>query len=86
MESFVRLFDNNRLQLNIGKTKGLVVENGLIGKVRPPAPVTMQGEEGEEVDPYKFLGVHWNNNVDWTYNIEVLYRRGQSKRFFPEEA
>ena len=68
------------LQLNIGKTKELVVD--FRRSKKPPTPITIQGVEIETMDTYKFLGVHINNKLDWTDNTEALYRKSQSSIFF----
>ena len=81
VESFVGWCDTNHLQLNIRKTKELVVDYRR-SKKRPPTPITIRGEEVEAVDNYKFLGVHINNKLDWTDNTEALYRKGQSNLYF----
>ena len=80
VEDFVRWSEENHLQLNIGKTKELVVD--FRRKRKPPTPITIQGVEIETVDSYKFLGVHINNKLDWSDNTEALYRKSQSRLFF----
>ncbi|KAK0134692.1 putative RNA-directed DNA polymerase from transposon BS [Merluccius polli] len=72
VENFVGWCDGNHLQLNTGKIKELKV----------PIPVSINGEEVEMVDTYKFLGVHLNNKLDWSDNSEALYRKGQCRLFF----
>ena len=72
--------DGNHLQLNTGKTKELVVD--FRRRKSTPIPVSINGEEVEMVDTYKFLGVHLNNKLDWSDNTEALYRKGQSRLFF----
>lgn len=42
-------------------------------------PVNIQGLDIEIVDAY--LGVHINNKLDWSENIGVLYRKGQSRHY-----
>src|SRR4029434_1401221 len=73
--------DTNHLQLNIRKTKELVVDYRR-SKKRAPTPITIREQEVEAVDNYKFLGVHINNKLDWTDNTEALYRKGQSNLYF----
>ena len=80
VEDFVRWAEGNHLQLNIGKTKELVVD--FRRKTKPPTPITIQGVEIEMVDSYKFLGVYINNKLDWSDNTEALYRKSQSRLFF----
>ena len=47
-------------------------------KAPQTALVNIQGLDIEIVEEYKYLGVHINNKLDWTHNIEVLYKKGQS--------
>ncbi|KAK0149865.1 hypothetical protein N1851_009389 [Merluccius polli] len=65
----------SRAMLNTGKTKELVVD--FWRRKSPPIPVSINGEEVEMVDTYKFLWVHLNNKLDWSDNTEALYRKGQ---------
>lgn len=80
IESFIAWSNSNHLQLNISKTKELVVDYRR--NRRSPAPVSIQGEEVERVDSYKYLGVQINNKLDWSHNTEALFRKGQSRLFF----
>ncbi len=41
--------------------------------------VNLQGLDIEMVDMYKYLAVHINNKLDWSDNISVLYKKGQSR-------
>ncbi|KAI5109559.1 hypothetical protein C0J45_0956 [Silurus meridionalis] len=41
--------------------------------------VNIQGKDIVRVD--KYLGVHLNNKLDWTYNTEAIYKKGQSGLF-----
>ena len=70
----------NHLQLNIGKTKELMMDSRQSRK--PPTPIAIQGVEVKTVDSYKFLGVGISNKLDWTDNTEVLYQKSQSRLFF----
>ncbi|XP_071398745.1 general transcription factor II-I repeat domain-containing protein 2A-like, partial [Centroberyx affinis] len=79
IESFVTWCNNNRLKLNISKTK-LVVDYQR--NRRPPVLVVIQGEEVKRVDSYKHLGVQINKKLDWTHNTEALFRKGQSRLFY----
>ncbi|XP_017331588.1 RNA-directed DNA polymerase from mobile element jockey [Ictalurus punctatus] len=79
VESFLRWSVDNHLQLNISKTKELIVD--FCRNRKPPTPITIQGEKIEMVDSYQFLGVHINSKLDWSENTKVLYRKGQSRLF-----
>ena len=80
VENFIRWADQNHLLLNIKKTKELVID-ARRSKRRDPVPITIQGEEVEIVDSYKFLGVHLNKNLDWGDNTEAIYKKGQSRLY-----
>lgn len=51
VERFVRWSEENHIQLNIGKTKEMVVDFGRNRK--PRTPITIQGEEIVMVDSYR---------------------------------
>lgn len=73
--SFVGWCTLNHLQVNIGKTKELVVD---VHRIRPPlTPVSIQEADVEVVRCYKYLEVHLDNRREWARNTETLYKRGQ---------
>nr|XP_019946005.1 PREDICTED: connective tissue growth factor-like [Paralichthys olivaceus] len=80
IKDFVDWCQWNRLQINSGKTKELVVDFRRRNHT-PPTPVNIQGMDIERVDSYKYLGVHLNNKLDWTQNTHALYRKGQSRLY-----
>ena len=66
------MVQRNRLQINSGKTKELVVDFRRV-KHSPPAPVNIQGMDIEIVRSYKYLGVPLNNKLDWTDHTHAIY-------------
>ena len=62
----------NHLLLNAGKTKGILLDFHQRHST-PPIAVTIQGRDIERVDSIKYLGVHLNNKLDWSHNIDALY-------------
>ncbi|KAI4875625.1 hypothetical protein NFI96_009276 [Prochilodus magdalenae] len=80
VSDFVSWCKLNQLQLNISKTKEMVVD---FRKNRSPqAPVTIDGEEVEVVCTYKYLGVHLDNKLDWSSDTSAVFKRGQSRLYF----
>jgi len=80
VDSFVEWCGLNNLQLNITKTKELVVD---FRKQRThPKPVSIRGTEVDIVEEYKYLGVYIDNKMDKTKNTEALYNKGQSRLYF----
>ncbi|KAI4890656.1 hypothetical protein NFI96_006888 [Prochilodus magdalenae] len=82
VSDFVSWCKLNQLQLNISKTKEMVV--GFRKKRSPQAPVTIDGEEVEVVGTFKYLGVHLDNKLDWSSKTSAVFKRGQSRLYFEE--
>ena len=72
--------NENCLLLNTSKTKEMVID--FRRSKHQLQPVSMRGEVIEEVQTYKYLGVHLDNKLDWSTNTDALYRKGQSRLFF----
>uniref|UniRef100_A0AAX7SJH0 Reverse transcriptase domain-containing protein n=1 Tax=Astatotilapia calliptera TaxID=8154 RepID=A0AAX7SJH0_ASTCA len=80
VDSFVTWCEQNHLQLNVAKTKELIVD---FRKTRKHlTPVSIQGVSVDIVEDYKYLGVHIDNKLDWAKNTTALYRKGQSRLYF----
>ncbi|TWW81606.1 hypothetical protein D4764_01G0014210 [Takifugu flavidus] len=43
--------------------------------------VNILGTDVDVVESYKYLGVHLNNNLDWTHNTDTLVKKGNSRLF-----
>ena len=68
------------LQLNATKTKEMVVDSR---RSQPPLlPVSIEGVSVEVVNTYKYLGVHIDNKLDWSANVDAIYKKGQSRLYF----
>ncbi len=80
VDNFVTWCEQNHLQLNVRKTKELVVD--LSRTKAPVTPVFIQGVSVDIVEDYKYLGVHIDNKLDWGKNTDALYRKGQSRLYF----
>ncbi|TWW54745.1 hypothetical protein D4764_0240700 [Takifugu flavidus] len=80
IQGFVDWSLRNNLQINAGKTKELVVDFRRRNNP-PPAPVNILGTDVDVVESYKYLGVHLNNNLDWTHNTDALVKKGNSRLF-----
>lgn len=80
INSFVEWCGNNHLQLNVTKTKELVID--FRRKKTQLTPLCISGGNVEIVDSYKYLGVYIDNKLNWTKNMEALYRTGQIQLYF----
>ena len=77
---FVTWCEQNHLQLNVTKTKELVVD--LRRAKAPVAPVSIHGVQVDIVEEYKYLGVYLDHKLDWTRNTEAVYKKGLSRLYF----
>ena len=68
----VFLDQRNHIQLNVGKTKELVVD--FRRHRQPCTQVNIQGTDIEMVASYQYLGVHMNNNLDWNDPTAAAYK------------
>ena len=78
--SFAKWCDTNFLQLNVGKTKELIID--FRKKKEEAVPVTINNQKIEIVESYKYLGVHLDNKLNWKENTGVLVKKAQSRLFF----
>ena len=77
VDRFVEWCGLNHLQLNVSKTKELVVD--FRRQRTRPNPISINGTEVDIVDHYKYLGVHIDNKLDWTVNTDAVFKKGQSR-------
>lgn len=80
IDSFVSWCEDNFLKLNVGKTKELIID--FRKKKEEVCPVTINGEQIEIVQTYKYLGVHIDHKLDWKKNTEAVFKKAQSRLFF----
>ncbi|TWW53679.1 hypothetical protein D4764_0152530 [Takifugu flavidus] len=80
VESFVRWSRENLLQLNMTKTKEMVVD--LSKSKCPPSPVCISGKDVEIVSFYRFLGVQLDNKLEWSTNTDAVYKKAMSRLYF----
>lgn len=80
MDNFFEWCELNQLQLNINKTKELVVD--LRRSWSPVTPMSIRGVDVEIVQVYKYLGLHLYNKLDWAKNVLAIYKKGQSMLYF----
>ena len=72
------LCQNNNLTLNIIKTKEMIVD---YGKRRTEhTPILIDGAVVEQVESFKFLGVHINK-LEWSRHTKTVVKRAQQSLF-----
>eukprot|EP00061_Rhincodon_typus_P010930 g35572.t1 len=80
IEGLVMWCIENNLSLNVGKTKGLIID--LRKKGGEHAPIYIHGAKAERVDSVKFLGVTITNNLSWTSHVNATVKKPQHHLFF----
>lgn len=68
------------LLLNALKTKEMIVDFRRLK--RSHQPVIVDGQNIENVQSYKYLGVHLDNKLDWSVQTGTAYKKGQSRLYF----
>ena len=46
----------------------------------PVTPVSIQGVPVDTVEEYKYLGVYFNNKLDWNRSTEAVYKKAKADR------
>ncbi|KAJ0033751.1 hypothetical protein NQD34_000858 [Periophthalmus magnuspinnatus] len=80
VDNFVTWSEKNHLQLNVTKTKELVVD--LRRTKAAVTPISIHGVSVDVVEEYKYLGVYLDNKLDWSRNVDAVYKKGQSRLYF----
>ena len=70
----------NNLELNVGKTKEIIVD--FRRNKTPLMPLSINGAEVETVDTFKFLGIHISGDLTWRAHIEHCVNKAQQRLFF----
>ena len=81
VDEFVSWCDRSFLQLNISKTKDMVVDFRRKQPGSPP-PTYIKGSSIEVVDHYKYLGTVIDNNLKFDINTDSICRKGQQRLYF----
>ncbi|KAK0148535.1 putative RNA-directed DNA polymerase from transposon BS [Merluccius polli] len=80
VDRFVKWCGENHLQLNVAKTREMVVD--FRRNKTLPSPVSIGGTDVDMVDKYKYLAVTLDNKLDWYDNTEAIYKKGLSQLYF----
>jgi hypothetical protein len=76
----VWLKDNN-LSLNVIKTKKMVVDYRK--KRTEHTPIVIDWAAVEQVESFKFLGVHVTNKLTWSKHAKTVMKRARQNPFSP---
>ena len=73
IHDFVNYCSNNFLELNVKKTKEMVIDYRKSNNV--PSVVSINGSMVERVDTYRYLGVVIDNRLSWHEHVEALSKK-----------
>ncbi len=76
----MRLCQENRLSLNINKTKELVVD--FRRQKREHTPTIIDGTPVERVSSFRSLGVHITEDLTWPAHTDAVLKKTQQRFFF----
>ena len=76
-DRFVDWCDQNYLQLNIGKTKEMVID--FRRKVPVYSDVAIKGETVEKVETYRYLGIVIDHKLSWKQNLKYIIKKTHSR-------
>ena len=79
VENFSNWCKNNFLELNVKKTKELVVDFRKSDDTIPD--LIIEGEKVERVDSYKYLGTVIDKDLNFNANTSAIYKKCQSRLF-----
>ena len=79
VDSFVNQCDANYLELNVSKTKEMVID---FRQTRPdPQTVDIKGSAVARVDTYRYLGIVLNNKLSWGDHVDFIVKKLNSRMY-----
>ena len=70
---------DNNLSLNVNKTKEMIVDYRK--KRTEHTPILIDGAVVEQVESFKFLGVHITNKLTWSKHTKTVVKRARQNLF-----
>ena len=80
VEDLVRWCDANNLELNVSKTKEIVID--FRKNKHPVTPLTINGENVEQVKSFKFLGTTISEDLKWECHVTGSIKKANQRIFF----
>ena len=80
VEQLVSWCKDNDLELNVKKTKEIIVD--FRKSKSPTTPLNINGEDVEIVEDFKFLGTTISSNLKWESNARLAAKKANQRLFF----
>ena len=79
VDSFVNHCDTNYLELNVSKTKEMVID--FRQSRSDPQPVAIKGSAVASVETYTYLGIVLNNKLSWGDHVDLIVKKLNSRMY-----
>ena len=79
LTEFVYWCDNSYLNLNVTKTKQMIVD--FSRQKHSPGKTIIHNNEAEIVSKYKYLGTIFDDTLKWDDNTEEIVKKGQQRLY-----
>ena len=79
IDSFVDWCDDNYLQLNVGKTKEMIID--FRKKKSECSSIVIKGEKVERVKTYKYLGITFDEKLSWKQHVDATVKKAHSRLY-----
>ncbi len=80
VSTLIKWCQENHLSLNIDKTKELVVD--FRRQSREHTPISIDKTPVEQVNSFKFLGVHITEDLTWSAHTDAVLKKAHQRLFF----
>ena len=80
LDGFVNYCDANYLELNVSKTKEMVIDFRTSSS--KPSPIVLKGSNVERVFSYKYLGIVIDDKLSWHVYIDSLIKILNTMMYF----
>ena len=79
LHAFVNYCDSNFLELNVLKTKEMIIDFRC--NEQQPTPITIKGSEVARVEQYKYLGVTIDHKLNWHDHVDSVIKKLNSRMY-----
>ena len=79
LDRFVNYCDANYLELNVSKTKEMIID--FRNSSTPPASVILKGGTVERVSSYKYLGIMIDDKLNWHKHVDSMVKKLNSRMY-----
>lgn len=79
VQDFVHWCDRNYLELNVSKTREMIIDYRK-NRVEPD-PIVIKGKGVERVQTFKYLGVVFDSSLSWKHNTDAIVKKTNTRMY-----